>query len=200
MPRPQSYLTGPASSKTLPRRAGSSRSGGLLVLLLALAVALGVFLWARAITPDYTASLFGQSAADTFPLKSWMASGVAALALWQLASALWIYGKLGPTRHPRWLGPAHRLSGAAAILISLPIARHCLVAYGFRSLDARTLIHSIAGCFFYGAVAAKITVVHTRRLPGLALPIAGGALVTLVAALWYTSALWYFNGFKLPGL
>jgi Family of unknown function (DUF6529) len=198
MPRPGSYLTGPASSKTLPPRAGSSRSRALLVVLLALGVALGVFAWARAITPDYTARLFGQSASDTFPLKSWMASGVAALALFQLFSALWIYGELGPARRPRWLGTAHRLSGAAAILISLPIARHCLLAYGFRSLDARTLIHSAAGCFFYGAVAAKLTAVRSRRLPGIALPIAGGTLVTLVAALWYTSALWYFNGFELP--
>jgi Family of unknown function (DUF6529) len=163
-------------------------------------VAVAVFVWAKTITPDYAASLFGQSAADTYPLKSWLASAVAALALFQLLSALRIYGRLGPARRPRWLGTAHRLSGAAAILISLPIARHCLFAYGFRSLDARTLIHSVAGCFFYGAVAAKLTVVRSRRLPGIALPIAGGTVVTLVAALWYTSALWYFNGFRLPAL
>lgn len=193
-------MSGQAPSNAPSDRAWSSRSGPLLVLLLALGVALGVFVWAKAITPDYTASLFGQSAKDTFPLKSWMASGVVALALFQLFSALWIYGKLGPTRRPRWLGRTHRLSGAAAILITLPIAHHCLFAYGFESLDGRTLIHSIAGCFLYGAVAAKITVVRSRRLPGLALPIAGGILVTLVAALWYTSALWYFNGFRLPVL
>jgi Family of unknown function (DUF6529) len=198
MPRPGSHLTGPASSKTLGRRAGPSSSGAVPVVLLGLAVSLAVFVWATAITPDYSASLFGQSAADTFPLKSWMATGVLALALFQLFSALWIYGRLGPARRPRWLRKAHRLSGAAAILISLPIARHCLLAYGFRGLDARTLIHSVAGCFFYGAVATKLTVVRSRRLPGIALPIAGGTLVTLVAALWYTSALWYFNGFKLP--
>jgi hypothetical protein len=200
MPRLGSQLTGPASSEAVPRRTDSSRSRVLLVVLLGLVVAVGVFIWATAITPDYTASLFGQSGSDTFPLKSWMASGVAALALFQLFTALWIYGKLGPARRPRWLSTTHRLSGALAILISLPIARHCLLAYGFRGLDTRTLIHSIAGCFFYGAVAAKITVVRSRRLPGLALPIAGGTLVTLVAVLWYTSALWYFNGFKLPVL
>jgi uncharacterized protein DUF6529 len=198
MPRPASHLTGPASRKTLARRARPSSWGALLVVLLGLAVSLAVFVWASSITPDYSATLFGQSAADTFPIKSWMATGVATLALFQLFSALWIYGRLGPARRPRWLGTAHRLSGAAAIVISLPIARHCLLAYGFRNLDARTLIHSVAGCFFYGAVAAKLTVVRSRRLPGIALPIAGGTVVTLVAALWYTSALWYFNGFKLP--
>jgi len=36
------------------------------------------------------------------------------------------------------------------------------------------------------------------RLPGWALPVAGGTLVVTVAVLWYTSALWYFNDFKLP--
>jgi hypothetical protein len=165
---------------------------------MGIAVALGVFVWAASITPDYTTSLFGQSASDTYPLKSWLATGVASLALFQLFSALWIYGKLRSTRRPRWLGGAHRASGAAAILVSLPIAHHCMFAYGFRSLDARTLIHSAAGCFFYGAVAAKIAVARSRRLPGAALPIAGGTLVTLVAVLWYSSALWYFDGFRLP--
>ena len=33
-----------------------------------------------------------------------------------------------------------------------------------------------------------------------ALPIfAGGALAVLVGVLWYTSALWYYNGYRLPG-
>jgi hypothetical protein len=65
-------------------------------------------------------------------------------------------------------------------------------------LDARTLAHSLAGCFLYGAVAAKIAVVHSKRLPSWTLPLAGGSVVSLVVALWYTSAVWYFNGFQLP--
>jgi hypothetical protein len=60
------------------------------------------------------------------------------------------------------------------------------------------LIHSAAGCFLYGAFVAKVLLVHSRKLPGWALPVAGGILAVLIAVLWYTSALWYFNGFSLP--
>ena len=56
---------------------------------------------------------------------------------------------------------------------------------------------SIAGCFFYGAFAAKVAVVRSRHFPGWTLPLVGGILVTLIAALWYTSALWYYNDFSL---
>jgi len=63
-------------------------------------------------------------------------------------------------------------------------------------------VHSIAGCFFYGAFTAKVLLVHSRRLPGWALPVAGGTLAVAVAVgvLWYTSSLWYYNGFQLPAL
>jgi hypothetical protein len=52
-------------------------------------------------------------------------------------------------------------------------------------------------CFFYGAFAAKVLLVHSRRLPGWALPVAGGTLALVVGVLWYTSALWYYNGCQL---
>ena len=94
-----------------------------------------------------------------------------------------------PWRKPGWLGRAHRVSGFAAIVLSLPIAYHCLFGYGFRDSDRRTVVHSIAGCFFYGAFAAKVIVVRSRRLPGWALPVAGGTMVTLVVAVVLGSAL-----------
>jgi plastocyanin len=62
------------------------------------------------------------------------------------------------------------------------------------------LIHALAGCFFYGAFAAKIVIVRSKRLPGWALPVAGGTLITIVALLWYSAALWYYNDFNSPGL
>ena len=62
----------------------------------------------------------------------------------------------------------------------------------------RVAVHSLAGCFFYGAFAAKVLIVRSRRLPGWALPLAGGLLVTLVVVMWYSSALWYFDGSRLP--
>jgi hypothetical protein len=54
--------------------------------------------------------------------------------------------------------------------------------------------------FFYGAFVAKVVLVQTRRLPGWVLPAAGGTLAVVVAVLWYTSALWYYNGYQLPGI
>jgi hypothetical protein len=59
-------------------------------------------------------------------------------------------------------------------------------------------VHSIAGCLLYGAFVAKVLVVRSRRLPGWALPAAGGALVVVIALLWYTAALWVFTG-SAPG-
>ena len=174
---------------------------GLLVAL-ALAVAAGLYAFGTVHTPDYSTSLFGRSAADTLPLKSWLATGLLALAATQLGLALWIYGRLprvGVASLP--IVNLHRAVGVAALLLTLPIAYHCAFAYGVKvNIDARIAVHSLAGCFFYGAVAAKLTIVHSRRLPGWALPLAGGTLVALVAVLWYTSALWYFNDFTLPAL
>ena len=82
--------------------------------------------------------------------------------------------------------------------MSLPVAAHCLLAYGVQLGDLRVAVHSLAGCFFYGAFAAKVLVVRSRRLPGWALPVAGGLLVSLIVVMWYSSALWYFNGARLP--
>jgi plastocyanin len=185
------------------RETTGRKSGRFGWLLVPIGVAIGVtglvYLLTQVVTLDINTSLFGQSAADTFSLKSWLANGVLALAAFQLYSALWIYGRL-PWRKPTWLGRVHRASGYAAIVLSLPIAYHCLFAYGFRDFDRRTVVHSIAGCFFYGAFAAKVIIVRSRRLPGWALPVAGGTMVTLVVVLWYSAALWYFNDFNSPGL
>jgi uncharacterized membrane protein HdeD (DUF308 family) len=92
----------------------------------------------------------------------------------------------------------HRVTGFAAFALTIPVAVHCLIAYGVQLTSSRVAIHSIAGCFFYGAFAAKVLLVHSRRLPGWALPVAGGTLAVVIGVLWYTSALWYYNGFQLP--
>jgi hypothetical protein len=168
--------------------------------LLLAAIAAAIFVAGRSINPDYSGTaLFGKTATDTLPLKSTLASVVFGLAAFQLLSATWIYGRLpGFGSRPGWLPPIHRLAGASAILLTLPIAYHCMRAYGVETFDSRVAVHSIAGCFFYGAFAAKITIVRWRRLPGWSLPLAGGVLVTLTAVLWYTSALWYYNDFSIP--
>jgi plastocyanin len=169
----------------------------LLPLALGGLTAAGLYVWAKNLTPDYGTSLFGQTAADTLPLKSWLGTALLALAVLQVTTALWLYGKLIRSQ-PRRLGIVHRLTGTAAILVSLPVAYHCMFAYGFRSFDTRTAVHSIAGCFFYGAIVAKIAIVRSKRLPGWALPLAGGTVVTVVFVLWYSAALWYFNDSSVP--
>jgi hypothetical protein len=172
---------------------------GLPIAVLA-AVTAAIYLAGTSITPDYSGTaLFGKTATDTLSLKSDLASAVLGLAALQLLLALWIYGRLPRIgAAARRIGSVHRGIGIVAILLTLPIAYHCMRAYGVQTFDSRIAIHSIAGCFFYGAFAAKVTVVRSRSLPGWTLPVAGGTVVALVAVLWYTSALWYYNDFSIP--
>ena len=137
---------------------------------------------------------FGFSSTATF--KAWVGSVVLALAAAQAVTALWLYGRLpGVTGAPRWLGRVHRTTGFVAFALSLPVAAYCLYGFGFAPapLSARTLVHSIAGCAFYGAFAAKVLFVHTRGISRWALPAAGALLLTAVVVAWLTSALWLFS-------
>ncbi|GGS12048.1 DUF6529 family protein [Streptomyces nojiriensis] len=172
-----------------------------LAFAAAVAVFFAVFLVGRANTPDYTATLFGQADTDAMRLKAQLATGVLALAALQLVLALWMYGRLpGVRRVPGPVPLTHRIVGVVLFALSIPITVHCIQAYGVQLNGSRAAVHSIAGCFFYGAFAAKVLLVRSRRLPGWALPLAGGALVVVVVVLWYTSALWFFNGNSVPVL
>jgi uncharacterized protein DUF6529 len=169
---------------------------------LALAIAAGLYAFGTQHVPDYSGTaLFGRTATDTLPLKSWLATGLLALAVLQLGLALWIYGRLPGIGAGLRTGSVHRAIGIVALLLTLPIAYHCAFAYGVKTnIDTRVAVHSVAGCFLYGAIAAKLIIVRSRTLPGWALPVAGGTLVALVGVLWYTSALWYFDNYSLPSL
>ncbi|MCX5126366.1 DUF6529 family protein [Streptomyces sp. NBC_00347] len=172
-----------------------------LAFAAAAAVFVAVFLVGRANTPDYTATLFGQADADALRLKAQLATGILGLAVLQLLLALWMYRRLpGVRRVPGPVPITHRIVGVVLFALSVPIAVHCVRAYGVQLTGSRVALHSIAGCFFYGAFAAKVLLVRSRRLPGWALPLAGGALVVAVVVLWYTSALWHFNGDTVPVL
>jgi Family of unknown function (DUF6529) len=170
--------------------------------LAAAIVGVGLYVFGSQHTPDYTISLFGRSGQDTLSLKSWLATGVLAFAAVQLGLALWMYGRLPWVGiAPPAVGRVHRAIGATAILLTIPIAYHCAFAYGVQTkVDTRIAVHSVAGCFLYGAFVAKVILVRSPRwrLPSWALPLLGGTLVATVAVLWYTSALWYFNDYKLP--
>ncbi|WP_301373367.1 DUF6529 family protein [Streptomyces xanthophaeus] len=170
-----------------------------LAFAAAAAVFVAVFLFGRANTPDYTVTLFGQADIDAVRLKAQLATGVLVLAVLQLLLALWMYGRLpGVRRVPGPVPLTHRIVGVLLFALTVPVTVHCIQAYGVQLNGSRAALHSIAGCFFYGAFAAKVLLVRSRRLPGWALPLAGGALVVVVVVLWYTSALWYFNGNTVP--
>ena len=175
----------------------------LLVAALAgaaVSVALGVY--ADTHEPTF-GKLFTLFFSATINLKAWFATLAVALALFQILSAMRLYGKINiPARVPSWLGDAHRLSGTLALLVSLPVAYHCLWALGLETDvgSARRFVHSLAGCFFYGAITAKVIVVRSRQLPGWALPLAGGAVFTGLVVIWYTSALWFFTDQGFPSI
>src|SRR6266851_3886953 len=157
----------------------------------------GAYLAGRLVQPDYTFSLFG---ASPIPPKSLLATIALALAGLQILLALWMYRKLPLPGPPRRVPLAHRLTGFVLFALTVPVAVHCLIAYGVQLTSARVAIHSVAGCFFYGAFAAKVLAVQSRRLPGWVLPLAGGTLAIVLGVLWYTSALWYYHGYQLPHL
>ncbi len=164
----------------------------------AVATAIGVYANVHVPTGE-AISTFGFPA--VLPMKVWLATGAFALAFAQLGSALWMWERLPAAgRPPEWIGAAHRWSGTAAFLLSLPVAYHCLWSLGFRTTDLRVVVHGLLGCAFYGAITTKLLALRSERMPGWALPLAGGALVVLLTGLWVTSSLWYFSEVGFPGL
>ncbi|MEZ0070388.1 hypothetical protein ABIA32_006441 [Streptacidiphilus sp. MAP12-20] len=191
-PSPDRADQPPATRRATTRLVAAAVLAGMVFTAL--------FAFGRNHTPDYTRSLFGNTGNDAVALKAQLATGVLALAALQVVLALWIYRRLPAVRRvPRAVPRLHRVVGLLLFAATVPVAVHCILAYGVQLTTPRVAVHAIAGCFFYGAFAAKVLLVHSRRLPGWALPLAGGLLVVSVGALWYTAALWYFNGYHLPG-
>jgi len=186
---------------TAPTAGRGGRTAVQLVAigLLAAAVTGALYAFGTVHTPDYTFSLFGQDVEGALWLKSLLATVAIGLAVVQVAFALWLYRKLPLAgAAPRPVARAHRIIGLVLFALTVPIAVHCMLAYGVVLSDPRVAVHALAGCLFYGAFTAKVLVVQARRLPGWTLPAAGGALAVLLAVLWYSSALWVYNGFRLP--
>ncbi|WP_018637819.1 DUF6529 family protein [Parafrankia elaeagni] len=183
------------SEAVLARSAGA---GFALALLVGVAVAVSLGVYARehdpAGRPLYTLGFSG-----ALPMKAWLTTGAAALLLVQLTTALWMWGRLpGAGRAPAWAAPLHRWSGTVAFVLTLPVAFHCVWALGFASDETRTLVHSLVGCVFYGAYAAKMLGLRTRRLPGWALPVLGSAVLLSLVVLWLSASLWFFTRPDIP--
>ncbi len=169
---------------------------GILVAGAAVSIALGVY--GNEHTPSFSRP-FELFFSDTINLKVWFATVVVVLAVVQVLLALRLYGKLKwPRVAPSWLGDAHRLAGTLAFLFTLPVAFLCLWSLGFQDHTTRVLVHSLLGCFFYGAFVVKILAVRVRGLPNWLLPVVGGVVFATLVAIWFTSSFWFFRNVGFP--
>jgi hypothetical protein len=181
----------PSLASPIERGAGKALAGAAGIGA-ALAVALGVYGQVHDPASETTIKWFFTS---TLHLKAWLTTVALLLAIVQLFGGLWMYGKLPLGSAPAWIGPAHRITGSLALLVTLPVAYHCLWSLGFDPDPGggRRLAHSLLGCAFYGAFATKVLVVRAKRMPGWALPVVGGVLFAVLVLVWLTSSLWFFR-------
>ncbi|MGH3765999.1 MAG: DUF6529 family protein [Pseudonocardiaceae bacterium] len=164
----------------------------LLIIVVGLAVAIALGVYGGLHEPSgFAISVAGFSGPQ--PVKAWLATGAALLAVVQLVSAVVMEGKLPGVIAPPWIHPLHRWSGRLAVLLTVPVVVHCLYALGFQSATPRVLFHSLLGCFFYGAFTAKMLLLTRRGLPGWAIPLIGGLVFSALFGLWLTSSLWFFT-------
>ena len=130
---------------------------------------------------------------DTLHMKVWLVTVALALAFAQLLTASRIYQLLRFPPKGRFYNLVHRWSGRTAILLTVPVAYHCIFLLGFGTYSTRVYVHSALGSAIYGALIAKLIIVRSSGFPGFALPLAGGLLFSIVLGLWLTSALWFFR-------
>lgn len=185
----------PQSRKSLAIPLGAFAVGAVVAVLL------GVFGRVHDATLDGTTTLWLKDVRD---MKVVVSTAIGVLAVGQLIGALWIYGKLGIAA-PSWLGRAHRVSGATALLLSIFVGYHCLWAFGFQTgtvhgydVPPRAIVHEVLGCAVFGAVIVKVVAVRSRRAPGWFLPVAGGLLFSLLVVVVLTSAGWYIDAKGWP--
>ncbi|MFI5916347.1 DUF6529 family protein [Dactylosporangium sp. NPDC051541] len=180
----------------MPAPSTTAKSSTTLIVpfLVACLVAAGLGVYGKLHEPTGVAvNIAGFSSPAT--VKVWLATLAFVLAIVQLFTALVMYGKIPTFANAKWLGPVHRWSGRLAFLASIPVALHCLYALGFGDYNTRVLLHSLLGCFFYGAFAAKMLVLAKKGVPSWALPVLGGLVFTALSGLFVTSALWFFTTF-----
>jgi hypothetical protein len=138
--------------------------------------------------PGFTGTLY---------VKAWLTTLAFVFALVQIFTALVLEGRI--RLDLSGLPAVHRWSGRVAVLLTVPVAVHCLYSLGFRFDDPRVLVHSLVGCLLYGAFVAKMLLLVRWGLPRWVIPWAGAILFTAFVALWLTSSLWVFTtaGFHL---
>ena len=162
-----------------------------LVLFALIASTIGLVAVATVREP-YATAFFHPFFRDVLQMKAWLVTAAVALACGQLLTAARMYELLGFPPKGRFYHIVHRWSGRAAIVLTLPVAYHCIFLLGFSANSPRVLIHSLLGSALYGAVVAKVLVVRSSRFPAWVLPVAGALLFCILLGLWLTSALVFF--------
>ena len=135
---------------------------------------------------------------STIAFKAWFATAAVVLALVQVLTASRMWGKLQRAIPLSFVASKriHRWSGRLAFLCTLPLFFHCVFILGFQTSSARVAIHSIMGTFVYGVFAAKMLVIREKGYAHWVLPVAGGAMATILVVLWVTSSLWFFTNVR----
>jgi Family of unknown function (DUF6529) len=145
-----------------------TRMGPLLVAFaVGSAVAIGLGVYGRLHNPTGQAvNLAGFSSG--LAAKAWLTSIALLFGLVQLLTAMIMYGRIKISG--AWVAPLHRWSGRLAVGFTVPVAVHCLYALGFQSYSGRVLVHSLLGCFLFGAFVTKMLILTRDDSPGWALP------------------------------
>jgi len=164
----------------------------LLVVFALITLTVGLIAGGTVREP-YATPFFHLFFRDVLHMKAWLVTAVVVLACGQLLTAARIYELLRFPPKGRLYQVVHRWSGRTAILMTLPVAYHCIFLLGFSANSPRVLIHSLLGSALYGAVVVKVLVVRAgSRFAAWVLPVAGGLLFSILLGLWLTSALVFF--------
>ncbi len=169
-----------------------------LILLALVSATVGVFA-SRTVKPTYATPFFQFFFSDVIHMKVWLTTAAIVLACAQLLTAARIYERLHFPPKGRLYNLVHRWSGRTAIVLTLPVAYHCVFLLGYTAIRhtdpfqfARTMTHATLGTIVYGVFLGKLFIVRASGLPGWLLPLAGATLFTVLLGLWITSSLWFF--------
>lgn len=181
-----------------PKRAARSRGWWALPLSVWLVSALVI--WALAVgmvTVPASVPTFRLFFSDYTHMKVWLATVITILATGQLLWAARMYGLIRFPPRGRFYAVVHRAAGWIILVLTLPVAYHCLILVGQNPIDVRVFVHAILGAFLYGAFATKILLVREPVRPRWLLPVAGGFLFSVLLGLWLTSVPWFVSVYGL---
>jgi Family of unknown function (DUF6529) len=184
----------PAPTKLDPVQPDPSARLFVVPALIGCLVALTLGIYGREHPPTGVAvDVIGFSSPAT--VKAWLATVAIVFGVVQVITSMIMYGKMSWISAPSWASVVHRWSGRIAFIATVIVAVHCLYALGFETFDARVLVHSIAGCVFFGTFTVKMLALTRRGMPAWVLPLLGGLAFALLVLIWFTSAFWFFSIF-----